>query len=349
MKLLRAAPVALVVLAASLAHAQTNWRDVAVPAYVPSDFARSEALGQLARARTFASAAAAMQSSFMSACEAGTVAPAELRTRWKEAAGAWDALAAFPTGPLVERRSARAIDFMPVRREALQRAIASAPRTPEALERIGAPSRGFSALEAILWPTPPAAGSPACAFAAVVAAGIAREAHGIAQDAARRADATLEDEEAAARVAEAVNQWVAGLEQLRTTFMRKPLDVAAARGAKPEFPRAASGQAVATWKTRWESLRDVAILGDRPVPAKDQDGIAFETYLRGFGRNPVADELVAAVRRADRAMGALAAPAPANAKVRAAADALGKLSQVMQDRVASALEVRIGFSDADGD
>jgi uncharacterized protein len=129
--------------------------------------------------------------------------------------------------------------------------------------------------------------------------------------------------------------------------MRKPLEVAQTRGAGADFPRRLSGQTAATWAARWHTLRDAALLGERPVPAPGEAMVPFETLLRGRGLNPLADRLVAAATKADRAMQGLK---PDNVRrVKAAAAALGELATLAQDQLAPALDVRMGFSDADGD
>ena len=73
----------------------------------------------------------------------------------------------------------------------------------------------------------------------------------------------------------------------------------------------------------------------------------LETYLRGRGLNPPADKLRTAVDRVDQAMKGLR---PGNdAPLLAAAKELAALKHLTESELAPALEVSIGFSDADGD
>src|SRR5256885_17229775 len=72
-------------------------------------------------------------------------------------------------GPLVERRSARLVDFRPMRPALLKKAIQSAPADLAAMERIGAPAKGYPALENLLWTQPVEPQTPACAYATLVA------------------------------------------------------------------------------------------------------------------------------------------------------------------------------------
>jgi predicted lipoprotein len=336
------------VVAAPSAMAQANWRTVAVPMYGPAAYARGEALFLDTRVRRFAAESERLTSAVAGYCNGTSAAgPSAAQAQWRAAVTAWDALSAMSTGPLIERRSARSIDFAPVRRELLRRAIVSAPATVDDLEQIGAPARGFAALEWLLWAEPAQPRSPACSYATLVAADIGREAAALAEAALRRVDERLDDEAASSRVAEAVNQWLGGVELLRWGSMRKPLEVAATGGQAPVFARAPSGQTAASWAARWGTLRDATVLGERPVPVPGEASVPFETLLRGRGRNDLADRLVAATARVDTAFETLS-PQRADS-VQVAAAALGELARLGQDELAPALAVRIGFSDADGD
>lgn len=332
------------------ANAQSNWREVAVPVYSLDAYAHGAALALAARAKRFDAASRALTTTLTAYCR-GSIDPAALaaaQSQWAASAAAWDALAALSTGPLINRRSARSIDFMPPRPQLLAQAVASAPKTVADMERIGAPARGFPSLELLLWPAQPLKpGSPECAYASMLAADIGREALALSDAARQSAETRVENEEALAALVETFNQWVGGVEQLRWAFMRKPLDVAATRAAAPDFPRRASGQTAATWAARWQTLRDTAVLGTRPVPAAGDALVPFETLLRGRGLNPLADRLVEATAKADREMQGLQ-PDDAQ-RVTAAAQSLGELTALVQESLAPALGVRIGFSDADGD
>lgn len=346
------------------ANAQANWRELAVPYFGPDDFARGAASAMADRNARFVDASQHLRATLARHCAGPDASAEEVRAAWRAAAVAWDGLAALSTGALVERRSARSIDFMPARPELLARAIASAPRTLADMERIGAPARGFPALELMLWPSVPTPSSPACGYAVLVATDIEREALALRHAAQQRAQSPAEGEAAVADLVEAINQWVGGVEQLRWPFMRKPLEVAATRAApssdqtpgqsaaqspaavQADFPRHHSGQTAATWAARWATLRDTAVLGRRALPSGGAP-LPFETLLRGRGLNPLADRLVSAISNADLALQGLGSEAAA--PVRAAAAALGELTRLVQDELAPAVGVRLGFSDADGD
>ncbi len=332
--------------AATPAFAQSNWREVAVPVYTLEAVARGAALADDQRARRFAEAATKMRDAMAAACAAPAVDSAAMQAAWRASVSAWDALSGLSTGPLIERRSARRIDFMPARPASVERAIESAPAGVADLERIGAPARGFSALEGLLW-NPVALSTSRCRYAALLAADIDREAQALAAGFAQLRQRQPDDEAALARLVDSVNQWVGGVELLRWAWMRKPQEVAATKGEAPEYPRRASGQTAAAWAARWAPLRDAAVLGSRERPPASEAPVPFETLLRGRGLNPLADRLVAAAARADAALQGLE-PA-ATDRVRDAAAALGELTKLAQDDLAPALGVRLGFSDADGD
>ena len=140
------------------------------------------------------------------------------------------------------------------------------------------------------------------------------------------------------------------------------------------WPRPPSASHREAWQARWETLRSVAIGpaptdGFGPQPAVPPAVVSLEAMLRGRGRNNDADAWAQAVMAADQAMESLtkAGPAPASsgqelatlppvsaqlpplADMQRAVAALDAVKRFMQETVAPALEVTLGFSDADGD
>lgn len=344
--------------------AQRSHATWAVPFYRPADVAAGLYRHWApARALAWVDATAQLQSALQALSDATTPAAAtpvrqQARTAWLQAVDAWERLATVQFGPLIERRSARQVDFTPTRPALIQRAIERAPDSAQDMERIGTPAKGLPALEWLLWSQPLLLrpGSPACAYAVQVAAELARDA--LALQAAFKAGAERDwdnDMEAGdAAFAEFINQWVGALERLRWAHMEKPLRENASRGARaasPEgFPRHASGATAASWARQWQALREMAMFtGDAqaPAPAAGQGVVPLETYLRGRGLNPLADAWVQQVERTDTALRKLQ-PAP-GPRVLAAARELAQTKRLAEADVAPALEVGIGFSDADGD
>lgn len=351
--------LALAALALGLNAPALRAQVVAVPYYdAPAYTAALLAHGELPRALALQRESAALQQALQRLCEQRTdkTALAAAREQWRAATSAWDALYAVAVGPTVEQRSARSIDFWPARPQSIRRAIDSAPRDLQALERIGAPAKGLPALEWLLWPGEAARSESACRYAALLASDVAREAdalvHGFSQQAGR--DWKEEGEAASAFASEAINQWLGGLEQLRWRMLGKPL----AAGRRDEFPRVASGSTTETWRAHWGTLSSLAVGpapndGFGPAPAVPPGVVTIEAYLRGRGNNPQADTWKRAVQRADRALQPLwrgkPQGLPGNAAMKSAVQALDALKRTLQAEVAPTLEVTLGFSDADGD
>lgn len=338
--------------------------NVALPFYGPPDFMQGAWRRWYApRAQDFAQRAQALLAALSAQCAApagDAAALAAARSAWGEAALALGRLSAVSVGPLLQRRTLRQIDFAPTRPELIRRAIAQteaqAPADVAALERIGTPAKGLPALEWLLWTQTPnalaAPGTPACRYAQLLAENVLAEAQALEQafTALASAQPDPDDEEAgeaaAVAMSELVNQWVGGVERLRWPFMDKPLK-SAPKGKPPAYPRAASGLSRGAWAAQWQGLRTLTVAPDNQVPTPGRDIVALETYMRGRGLNPLADRWVATVRKVDEAMAGARPEAPAS--VQAASRAVAGLKQLAEAELAPALNIRIGFSDADGD
>lgn len=347
------------VLLAGLSQAQPVAPNVAVPFYTPGQFMQGLYKYWYApQAEAFARQSALLPDALAAVCDAGATAGAahlpQARTQWRATAAAWDRLSGVQIGPLVQRRSARQIDFTPTRPELIERAIQAAPVDAAAMERVGTPAKGLPALEWLLWSRVVAPGTPACHYAVQVATDIGREAAALAASFGELAARDLsEDETNGAAMGELVNQWVGGLERLRWAEMEKPA-LSAASGAskgtgvrRAGYPRSASDQTAASWAAHWQALRTLAVSTASEAPEPGAALVPLETYLRGRGLNPLANKLVQSVTRADKSLIDLA---PANRTgLRLATRELGQLKKLAEAEVAPALEVPIGFSDADGD
>ena len=332
-------------------RSQANWSQEAVPAYRPGHFVSGVYRHwSLPRAREFQAQATSLVQATQAWCEAPGPAQAALETvrqQWRDTVVAWERLSAVAVGPLVERRSARLVDFTPTRPSAIEHAVAAMPTTAEAMERIGTPAKGLPALEWLLWTRPSRPGSPDCRYAVQLALEIAREGAALQQAFAQAADAERGDDEVAQALDEIVNQWVGALERLRWQQIEKPIQ-SAEGGAAVAFPRGASGRSAAAWAAQWQALRELAVLPPgAAVPAPGSALVPLETYLRGQGLNPVADQLAGAVRQADRAMAQV--NAQDHKRLLGATRAMAALKRLAEEELAPALQVSLGFSDADGD
>jgi uncharacterized protein len=310
----------------STAKAQSNWRVVAVPFLTPQAWLRSiDERWYAPRSTEFAQATARLSDTL-----AGNCAAAPAQRAWRDAMLAWERLSAVQTGALVERRSARALDFQPARPAAIERAMA----TPDIdIASVGSPALGLPALEWLLWRTPLRGAS--CTYAQRVAAHLADEAKSLAT--AYAAPRERDDETTQRDFAALLNQLVGGVAALRWAQIGKPR-----REGKAQWPRATSGLTREAWQARAQALRHLL-----EHHAQSDAPVALEPFLRGRGMNPLADRVRQASLGAARAM---AAALPARtATLPAAEQALAALEQVVGSKVAPALEVTIGFSDADGD
>jgi len=343
-------------LAGGTAHAQAVASNVAVPFYTAGDFMRGAYRFWYApQATAFAEQAGGLPSAISAVCDApaDTAAPKleQARERWKATALAWDRLSGVQVGPLVQRRSTRQIDFTPTRPELIKRAIQTAPQDATAMESIGTPAKGLPALEWLLWTQAIAPATPACRYAVQVAADIQREADALAKafaELAARPPGEAEQTQGPA-MSELVNQWAGALERLRWAEMEKPRLAGSAQGGRNAvaYARSASGQTAARWAAQWQALRTLGASQATEAPRPGTGLAPIETYLRGLGRNEPADLLAQSVGKADKALQNVS---PANrAGITAAGRSLADLKKLTEAEIAPALEVSIGFSDADGD
>lgn len=346
---------------ASPGQAQTA-SSAPVPFYTPGDLMRSVYKFWYApQAKIFAEQAAALPVAIAKVCETGSGATQleQARSQWKTTTSAWDKLSGVQIGPLVLRRSARQIDFMPTRPELIKSAIQTAPLDATAMESIGTPAKGLPALEWLLWVQPIAANTPACTYAVQVAADIKREADALDKDFAAlgaRQPGELEENNVPA-VSELLNQWTGGLERLRWAEMEKPrlagatglAGAAVSSGVRSSgsYSRSASGQTAERWSSLWLALRSLGAAQTADAPRPGAGLVPLETYMRGLGRDEPASKLAQTMAKTDKALQKLN---PANKPgVTAAARTLAEVKKIAEAEVAPAMEVSIGFSDADGD
>lgn len=317
---------------AGAASAQSDWQRVAVPYVAPGAYLSALYAGWYApRAKAFEAAARALTEAQRLHCRQGALAGA--RAAWIGAMTAWESLNAVAIGPLVQRRSARRVDFSPARPASVERAVREGVSE---MARVGGPAKGLPALEWLLWKHTLVAGSAACEYAVRVAEDIADEAASLAAEFS--APREWSDEAQAAAFAEVLNQFVGGVEALRWAQIERPL-----KEGRGRFARAASGATARAWAARWQALRTLAIY----EPGAADAPVSIEAYLRGRGLNPLADRLRGSVQRSALALHAASPARPPS--LAGAGRALGSMKRLLEGEVAPALEVSIGFTDSDGD
>lgn len=269
---------------------------------------------------------------------AGKASLEAARMQFQQASQDWERLSALAMGPQIERRSARMLDFQPMRPALLKSALRKAPKDLAAMETIGAPAKGFPTAEYLLWTDVAQPHTAACTYASLVAADTAQELQTLHQANQQAAALTQLDFDS---VGEFINQWVGGVERLRWAAMEKPLRSATA--TKPAaLTRAASQGTLASWQAQWSALRTLAI-GEAQQP--ESVNIARLVQVQGWER--LANEVRDAVQSVDTAMQAIHTLDLDS--VTPATQALSQLKHLVENDVALALDITIGFSDADGD
>jgi len=343
--------LAIAALPVTSLHAQTGGA-LAFPYYSGEDALQGLYAQHLPPlARDFESQAKALTAAARQHC-AGPAAPAALKDAWRRALLSWQTLSSPALGPVIERRSQRQIDFWPTRPALLAKALERAPKTLADMESIGTPAKGFPALEQLLADPP----SPAhCPYLVLVAEGIEAEAVALRTDfdALAARDWTQDEDAARSAFAEWINQWLGGLERMRWAHIEQPVQKArtAGKGHAPEFARLAPADNAVEWRAQWQALRAQARLSaaQRAQPPQPGQGLVpIEALLMGKGHIALAQRWGQALDRADAAIAAL--PAKAGEKeLMALSKTLKGVTTLFQAEVAAALDVPLGFSDADGD
>ncbi len=339
-------------------HAQTTAPVepiVAFPYYVAADAMQGlHRHTLLPRAQAFVQAAGALVVQTKNYCDSSSPTASalqSLRQQWQGTLQAWDALSSVTTGAVLERRSQRQIDFWPVRPALVERAISRSPKGEDAMQLVGTPAKGLPALEWLLWTRPATPGTPACAFAQEVAKDVEREAQALVQAETLIAAQNWEENADASgkAVAEWINQWFGGLEQLRWTQMEKPLK-AAPGNERPAYARLASGSDAASWQAQWKALREQAGVTPaqrRAPPAPGEALVPIEAVLLGKGHIALAAKWSTALAQVDKAM--VSVDPARTASLLNATTAMKSVSVLFQNEVASSLDIPLGFSSADGD
>jgi predicted lipoprotein len=345
------ATLAGILLLAGSAHAQSGGVN-AFPYYRGEDALQGLYAQHLPPlARDFETQAKALTAAARRHC-AGAAGPAALKDAWRRALLSWETLSSPALGPVIERRSQRQIDFWPTRPALLAKALARAPQTLTDMESVGTPAKGFPAMERLLAAQP----SPAhCPYLVLVAEGIEAEAValGTGFDGLAARDWTVDEDAARAAFSEWINQWLGGLERLRWAHIEQPVQKArtAGKGHAPEFARGAAADNTAEWRAQWQALRTQARLSptQRTQPPQPGQGlIPIEALLMGKGQIALAQRWGQALDRADAAITALPAK-PGEKELMALSKTLKGVTTLFQAEVAAALDVPLGFSDADGD
>lgn len=274
-----------------------------------------------------------------------------LRSQWAKTLMSWQALATPALGPILKRRSQRQIDFWPTRPALLHKALARQPQTLAELASIGSPAKGLPALEALLRYqnlTP-----DLCSYIVLLAQDIEAEAVILREEFARWAsfDWTSSEDTTQTSMAEWINQWLGGWERLRWLHIEQPLQKARTRAAATaSFARHEMATNVLEWQVQWHALRAQALLKPEQIapPRHDNQLIPIEALLRGKGHLAIANRWSALLGEVGKAVEHLTAQ-PSPTECLAITKKMKVVTLWYQNEVAQALDIPLGFSDADGD
>ena len=358
-QLFRAFSAAALACGLSVANAQVTAPVVAAPYYSAEQAMRglyTHHLPPLARA--FRSDADQLVATTAQYCQ-GKTPLAELRAQWERTLVSWAALSTPAVGPVVTRRSQRQIDFWPTRPDLLRRSLDKAPTTLADMDRVGTPAKGFPAFEVLMnqWgasrqPAPAAA----CRYTELVSQGIAAEAGELQNEFGTWASKEWNDEpeDTKAALAEWVNQWLAGLERLRWAHIGKPITSHqttgnAAKGGPVPFARQDRESGLKDWRSQWKSLLAQGRLPPgAPPPAAGSALVPMEALLMGRGQLALAQKWGETLDQVTASMEKLN-PRSSERELLAVTKSMQAVTVLFQNEVAAALDVPLGFSDADGD
>lgn len=297
---------------------------------------------------------------------------AQQKQAWQACLAPWEQLTAIAMGPVVQRKSIQTIDFTPTRPRLIKRALKSVQQPSFDMELVGAPAKGLAALEWLLWQAPQDTAG-LTAYKKILAQAVADEATALHTDIVKQSPMQHPDAwnktQTKDAFAQLYNQWIGAITRLGWVQIHKPMMQKEAGSKKAQYPREWSGNSVAAMKNQWHAIYrlggfNAAANATIPRIAYPQDDgsdgevtslLTIETYLRGLGNNKLANTLAAKLSDCDQAMRAIANLPPAlplesaKPKLEAVTTSLTELKRLAEHPIATALNVSIGFSDADGD
>lgn len=206
-----------------------------------------------------------------------------------------------------------------------------------------------------------------CQYLSLLSQGVQTEAHELSAELTRWAAkdwlviSEVDLEATRAAFAEWLNQWLGGVERLRWMHIEKPIKAVqtlgnSLKGNGPAFARRDRTANLAGWRAQWTSLRaqgqlDAAQRQTPPVPGRAL--VPIEALLLGKGHISLAHRWSQALNTVSTRLDALPAEALTRAadlrQLLAVSAALKTVTVLFQNEVASALDLALGFSDADGD
>ncbi len=206
-----------------------------------------------------------------------------------------------------------------------------------------------------------------CQYLVLVAQGVQVEARELAAELRTwavkdwQAQSEADVEVTRAALVEWLNQWLGGVERLRWMHIEKPVKAVqtagnALKGNLPHFARIGREANLAGWRAQWASLSVQGALTSaqrQSPPVPNQALVPIEALLLGKGHIALAQRWAKTLDAVTAQLDALPATAPPRAadhrQLLAVAAALKAVTVLYQTEVATALDIPLGFSDADGD
>lgn len=291
---------------------------------------------------------------------------AAARDAWNAARAPWKQAEVFAFGPYTEEpiRLGPKVDFWPARPETVRAALEGDEPIDAAF--LGAPAKGFAAIELMLWdpdvdPLTALGDDPRrCEYLASAIPDLATRVRELRDVWDPAGDNFLgELTEAGERqtdydtlqlaFGEVVNRVGYLVENVRDSKVGKPLGVTTGSAHPEGVESPFSARAL-------DDIRDNLAGARRLLLGDGVENLGLDGYLRGRGRflAPLVEERFAAVEAAIVAVEETGDPLQVAviddpAAVQALYDRLGELQRTVQVDVLSALSVTVGFNDADGD
>nr|WP_315466029.1 imelysin family protein [uncultured Rhodoferax sp.] len=271
------------------------------------------------------------------------------RSAWIRCMRAWETLAAVPVAALVERRSARIVDFWPTRPAQIRALLDGGPglwSSPQAMQSLGASAKGLPALEWLLYRQ--AASPETRALTEALARQVLEESR-ILEGAYTNMHLSEWDEaDAWSAYGEWFGQAAGSLDQLRLKKLK-----AQTRGKDSSiWVRGVSGQTRAAWRAHALGLQAFwtgpAASGAQASCTQASPAPGTLTQLL-LSRGYVAE----ATRVAELSAAMLAALERAtpeqSSSLRVAQQAMAQLHRYVTDIGSDLFDFSQGFTDADGD
>ena len=341
--LLAAALATVLALAAAACYGPPDRRDILANlsdfVFLPAFEDAAESAGELARAVEI---------------YAADPTPGRLdsaRERYAAARSGWTATAAFRFGPAMDRRSESQIDWWPIDPDGIAAAAAAGATIEDIRERQSAATRGFLALEFLLWNDDLGADRAVRTYASHLARSIADETAAIRDEWTGAGRDFAYANALAGRGGTAISATLALADVVRTSiFLAETvgdMQLGKVLGITGDLDSdAIPGLGPATG----DDLRNI-VDSIRASFLGNGDHLAVATLVNDRDDNAY-DRMKAAVEAAVAAVDALPADIKADADddaLAAARDAIKQVQILYATEVVSLLGITVGFSDNDGD